>query len=186
MTDDHDRLDAFEALYRSTLPLIRSYARRRTTVDVAEDVVAQTYLTAWRRSDEAVAGGLPWLYRTARLTLANHQRTERRQLRVADLVGSTTDTWQADSSDEHAERSVVLAAIQRLSEADRELLLLVYWERLSVKSVAIVLGCRPGTAAVRLHRARRTLRDALSDPPDADVRRHPSASAPSCVPEVTS
>jgi RNA polymerase sigma-70 factor (ECF subfamily) len=185
MTDDQDRVDAFEALYRSTLPLIRSYARRRTTADVAEDVVAHTYLTAWRRYDEAVAGGLPWLYRTAHLTLANHLRAERRQVRVADLVGSTADAWQPDGSDEHAERSVVLAAIQRLSEADRELLLLVYWERLSVKAVAVVLGCRPGTAAVRLHRARRTLREALSDPPDDETRAHPSPVVPSPVAEVT-
>jgi RNA polymerase sigma-70 factor (ECF subfamily) len=102
--DEDERRRAFETLYRITLPSIRSYARRRAPDDLAEDVVAQTYLTAWRRCDEAVAGGLPWLYRTARFTLANHQRTERRQLRVAQRVTSTTELAEAYGTAEAYER----------------------------------------------------------------------------------
>jgi RNA polymerase sigma-70 factor (ECF subfamily) len=167
-TDEDERRRAFETLYRITLPSIRSYARRRAPDDLAEDVVAQTYLTAWRRCDDAVAGGLPWLYRTARFTLANHQRTERRQLRVTQRVADASDVSEPDATAAADERSLVLDAIEQLSDDDREILLLVYWEHLSVKTVAVVLDCRPGTAAVRLHRARRKLRDALSDPPDLE------------------
>jgi RNA polymerase sigma-70 factor (ECF subfamily) len=167
-TDEDERRRAFETLYRITLPSIRSYARRRAPDDLAEDVVAQTYLTAWRRCDDAVAGGLPWLYRTARFTLANHQRTERRQLRVTQRVADASDVSEPDGTAAADERSLVLEAIEQLSDDDREILLLVYWEHLSVKAVAVVLDCRPGTAAVRLHRARRKLRDALSDPPDLE------------------
>ena len=163
--DEDERRRAFETLYRVTLPSIRSYARRRAPDEAVEDVVAQTYLTAWRRCDEAIVGGLPWLYRTARFTLANHQRTERRQLRVAQRVTSTTELAGADGTAAADDRSLMLDAIERLSDDEREILLLVYWEHLTVKAVAVVLDCRPGTAAVRLHRARRKLRDALSDPP---------------------
>lgn len=171
-TPHHDRRAAFESLYRATLPSIRSYARRRAPADIAEDVVAQTFLTAWRKCDEAIAGGLPWLYRTARFTLANHERAERRQVRVADRLTATTETSIADGSDAHAERSLVLEAINRLSEPEREILLLIYWEHLSVKAVAAVLDCRPGTAAVRLHRARRALREALCKPAPLHVTSH--------------
>src|SRR3954454_136351 len=118
--DEDERRRAFETLYRVTLPSIRSYARRRAPDDLAEDVVAQTYLTAWRRCDEAVAGGLPWLYRTARFTLANHQRTERRQLRVARRVTDTTDLTESDGTAAADERSLVLAGIEQLSDDDRE------------------------------------------------------------------
>ncbi|MTV28713.1 sigma-70 family RNA polymerase sigma factor, partial [Nitriliruptoraceae bacterium ZYF776] len=59
-------------------------------------------------------------------------------------------------------------------EREREILLLVYWEHLSVKAVAAVLDCRPGTAAVRLHRARRSLREALSEPTAAPIPPHVS------------
>lgn len=172
MNSPHERRAEFEPLYRATLPSIRSYARRRAPADIAEDVVAQTFLIAWQKSDQAIAGGLPWLYRTARNALANVQRTERRQVRVADLVGAHAETSTSDTSDEHAERSLVLEAINRLSEAEREILLLVYWEHLSVKAVAAVLDCRPGTAAVRLHRARRSLRDALSEPAPHPAHPH--------------
>lgn len=173
-----DRRAAFETLYRATLPSIRSYARRRAPADIAEDVVAQTFLIAWRKCDEALAGGLPWLYRTASFTLSNHQRTERRQVRVAGLVTATSETSIPDTAEAFVDRSVLAAAINRLTEAEREILLLVYWEHLSVKAVAAVLGCRPGTAAVRLHRARRSLREVLSDP----TAVHTS----SCVTEATS
>ena len=172
--DEDERRRAFETLYRITLPSIRSYARRRAPDDLAEDVVAQTYLTAWRRCDEAVTGGLPWLYRTARFTLANHQRTERRQLRVAQRVTDATDLSEPDGTAEADDRSLMLDAIQRLNDDEREILLLVYWEHLSVKAVAVVLDCRPGTAAVRLHRARRKLRDVLSDPPGPQPSPHPT------------
>lgn len=156
------------------MPSIRSYARRRAPADIAEDVVAQTFLTAWRKCDDAIAGGLPWLYRTARFTLANHERSERRQVRVAGLISATAETSTPDGSEAHAERSLMLAAIDRLSESDREILLLVYWEHLSVKAVAAVLDCRAGTAAVRLHRARRSLRDALSGPSPTPIPPHVS------------
>ena len=172
--DEDERRRAFETLYRVTLPSIRSYARRRAPDDLADDVVAQTYLTAWRRCDDAIAGGLPWLYRTARFTLANHQRTERRQLRVAQRVTSTTEVAEVDGTAAADDRSLMLDAIERLNDDEREILLLVYWEHLSVKAVAIVLDCRPGTAAVRLHRARRKLRDVLSDPPGPQPSPHPT------------
>jgi RNA polymerase sigma-70 factor (ECF subfamily) len=42
-------------------------------------------------------------------------------------------------------------------------MLLVAWEGLSVAEAAVVLGCPGGTAAVRLHRARKRLRRALSE-----------------------
>ena len=48
-----------------------------------------------------------------------------------------------------------------LPEQDRELLLLMAWEHLELRQAAEVLGVRPNTLAVRLHRARRRLSAAL-------------------------
>ena len=57
---------------------------------------------------------------------------------------------------DHAEafgvRDELARALASLSESDRELVLLVAWEGLSVGEAATALGCRSGTAAVRLHR----------------------------------
>ncbi len=52
-------------------------------------------------------------------------------------------------------------ALAGLSERDRELVLLVAWEGLTLAEAAAALGCRRGAAAVRLHRARRRLHIAM-------------------------
>jgi RNA polymerase sigma factor (sigma-70 family) len=57
----------------------------------------------------------------------------------------------------------VASAVRALPAAEREVLLLVAWEQLTPAEVAKVLGVPPGTARSRLHRARATVRQALSD-----------------------
>jgi RNA polymerase sigma-70 factor (ECF subfamily) len=57
---------------------------------------------------------------------------------------------------------VLAVALVRLSDADRELLLLIAWDGLSPSEAAAVLGIKPATARVRLLRARRRLTQALS------------------------
>ncbi len=54
------------------------------------------------------------------------------------------------------------AALVRLNDADRELLLLIAWDGLSPAEAATVLAIKPATARVRLSRARRRLTQALS------------------------
>jgi RNA polymerase sigma-70 factor (ECF subfamily) len=55
-----------------------------------------------------------------------------------------------------------LDALASLPEPDRELLMLVAWEGLETREIAQLLGARPGTVVVRLHRARRRLAAALA------------------------
>ncbi|WP_233257810.1 RNA polymerase sigma factor [Micromonospora sp. S4605] len=54
------------------------------------------------------------------------------------------------------------AALATLADLDQEILRLVGWEELTVSEAAQVLGCTRTTAAVRLHRARRRLNEAMS------------------------
>ncbi|MEJ7690754.1 MAG: sigma-70 family RNA polymerase sigma factor [Nocardioidaceae bacterium] len=165
--DEGERRAAFEALYRLHHGAVQAYAGRRASDADAHDVVAETFLTAWRRMDDALVGGLPWLYRTAHLVLRNQQRSQRRQEHTALRVTSLPRPVCSDPQESYAERAAVRAAVGGLSVADQELLFLIYWEQLDVKTAAQVLGCRHAAAAVRLHRARRRLRDAL--------RSHPAA-----------
>ncbi len=72
------------------------------------------------------------------------------------------------------------AALARLAERDREVLLLVEWEGLPPAELATVLGCREVTARGRLHRARRRFREAF-----AAVRRHDGDPAPPLSPPRT-
>ncbi|MEI5101965.1 sigma factor-like helix-turn-helix DNA-binding protein [Streptomyces sp. PmtG] len=53
----------------------------------------------------------------------------------------------------------------RCPRRDQETLLLVGWDGLDVAAAAVVVGCTRRTFAVRLHRARRRLRQALDETP---------------------
>jgi RNA polymerase sigma factor (sigma-70 family) len=155
----------FVALYERHYPSVLAYARRRADESVARDVAAETFLVAWRRLDEALERGLPWLYRTAALQLRNSQRAQRRQERTAGrLAGLAAPPPQADPAAEYAERQALAEALDRLPAGERELLRLVVWEQLDLRTAAAVAGCSPGAAAVRLHRARRRLRPHLPAP----------------------
>ncbi len=118
---------------------------------------------AWRRRDELPAVPLPWLYGVARKVLANHRRGAGRREALADRAGAHTAPFAPDPAEAIGVRADLVRALATLSENDRELVLLVAWEGLSVAEAAAILGCRDGTAAVRLHRARKRLQRALSE-----------------------
>jgi RNA polymerase sigma factor (sigma-70 family) len=158
VSDDERFRRLFDDAYRSLL----AYALRRTeSAADAEEVVADTLLVAWRRRDDLPPGeeALPWLYGVARRVLANQRRGRARRRRVErllrPLIRSTTER------DEPGALDAVVAASRRLSEADQEVLRLAAWEDLSHAQIATALGCSENAAALRLHRARRRLRQEL-------------------------
>ena len=58
----HDeRRMRFEGLFRSHADAVLGYALRRTSPDEVDDVVAETFLIAWRRFDDIPANAGPWL-----------------------------------------------------------------------------------------------------------------------------
>jgi RNA polymerase sigma-70 factor (ECF subfamily) len=69
------RNERFEGLFRDNYAAVRGYALRRAPRDMAQDVVAETFLVAWRRLDDVPADALPWLYGVARRVLANQRRS---------------------------------------------------------------------------------------------------------------
>src|SRR5215218_9123212 len=81
---DHRRA-WFRAVYDANYHRVLGFVLRRTANrEDAEDVVAETFLTAWRRLDQIPAGvgARLWLYGVARNALANHHRGERRRGRL--------------------------------------------------------------------------------------------------------
>lgn len=146
----------FEQLYRTTAPELFAYFRRRPTTDV-EDLVAEVFATAWRRRTDLPAPNLrrAWLYGTARnLLLAESRRHGREQDALKQLLARPVDV-PAEATSRTDE--VVRSALSRLSPSDREVIELVEWERLTPAEVAVAIGVRPGTARVKLHRARQRL-----------------------------
>lgn len=156
----------FEELYRGFADRVHAYARRRSSSATADDVVAEVFLTAWRRLDRVPDDPFPWLLAVARRVLANRRRAEGRAAALHDRLADSYRPAQPAAEAVMDDR--VVRALAGLSERDRELLLLIAWEGLDQAEVAEALELRRGTVAVRLHRARHRFAEALAAQ-DVDV-----------------
>jgi RNA polymerase sigma factor (sigma-70 family) len=159
----------FAVLFRRHAPGIQRYVTRRIGAAEAEDVVAETFLTAFRQResyDLAHPDARPWLYGIATNLTGRHRRTEIRAYRVLARTGRDpvmepfTDRVEAAASAAHAGKQLA-AALAKLPAAYRDALLLVAWGDLSYEQVAAALGVPVGTVRSRVHRARSKLRRAL-------------------------
>jgi RNA polymerase sigma-70 factor, ECF subfamily len=140
-------------------PRVAAYARRHVPPDDVQDVVADTFLQAWRRWDAVPRPPIAWLIGTARKVIGNSRRASRRRGALHDRL-VLLDGVARPSEDAGlvaAERIAALEALAALPEHQREALLLVAWDGLSPDEAASALGIRPGTFRVRAHRARNAL-----------------------------
>lgn len=180
MADDDER---FERIYREHFRAVLRFALARIDSERAKDVVAETFLVAWRRLDDVPAEPRPWLFGVARRVIAGQFRSQARRealaLRLRMAPGG--DVGADDLAGAVADRDQVLAAFATLGERDREVLRLVTWDRLSAAEAAEVLAVTKLAFAVRLHRARRRLRHELErtdeqrEIPSLNPRRHADA-----------
>jgi RNA polymerase sigma factor (sigma-70 family) len=187
--DDSSRRARFRGIYDAGYAALLGYALRRCpTEEDAADVVAETFLVAWRRLEDVPRGdeARPWLYGVARRVLANQRRGELRRGRLTGRLVPELRSWApADEAEDDADLAAVAGAFERLPRRDREVLELVAWEGLAAREVAVVLGCQVTTARVRLHRARRRFAQELSRA-GVPLRGRPDASASSRVHPVES
>lgn len=152
-------VERFEHIWTAHYGAVHAYAARRVGGD-AEEVCAEVFLAAWRRFHELPPDPLPWLLASARNVIGTTWRSETRRARLQDrLYACTPEDRDVDRSGRDSE---LFAALARLGDGDRELLLLVFWEGLSPSRAARVLSIAPGTARTRLWRARLRLRRAVA------------------------
>jgi RNA polymerase sigma-70 factor (ECF subfamily) len=147
----------FTAIYDEHRAQVYAYAVSRAGRQLADDIVGDTFLVAWRRLDVVPPLPLPWLLGVARNVIRERYRDEARQASLAAELRA----WVTEAGDDPAERVAVLAALGALTEHDRELITLVAWQGLRPRQAAQVVGCSVATYFVRLHRARKRLREAL-------------------------
>lgn len=162
MTDD--AAERFELLYRRHFRAVLRYTLARVEPEAAKDATAETFLIAWRRLSDMPDDPAPWLFAVARKVIAGQlrSRSRREALRARLEVTRAEEAGSGEIGEEVAERAAVLTAFARLSENDREVLMLVAWEGLSSKAAADVLGVTRFAFGVRLQRARRRLSAALA------------------------
>ena len=182
LTDDdllrRGRVDpgVFAVLYDRHAVAVHAHLRRRVGAAVAEELLGEVFLGAIAARGRVVPHGsgsaLPWLYGIAGNLLRAHARRARA---AAELVragpdptgpgaGDAGTDWDAvdDRLDADARRAELRLVLSGLTDAERDVLLLVAWEGLSPAEAGVALGLSPVAARTRLLRARTRARSLLT------------------------
>ncbi|TVZ90414.1 RNA polymerase sigma factor [Streptomyces sp. BK340] len=156
-----EEAERFTALYDACRQHVWAYAVSRAGRQVADEVVSETFVIAWRRFADIPEPPLPWLLGVARNALRDSARAQARREALTAEVQGWNESPEEDFADEVADRNLILRALASLGEGDREALVLTAWHGLHAHEAAKVVGCSATTMRVRLHRARKRLAQAL-------------------------
>src|SRR5436309_1785247 len=163
--------ERFGAVFDRHAAAIHGYIARRLGRDTADDLVAETFLVAFRQRggyDPAQPSARPWLYGIATRLVSRRRRDEVRFFRAIARTGidpaADAGIRRADARTLHRQLAGALAG---LAAADRDALLLVA-DGLSYAEAAQALGVPAGTLSSRVARARRQLRKGLGGVNPAD------------------
>lgn len=151
----------FDEFVATSSPYLLRLAYRLTTdVHLAEDLLQGAL---WRVAKHwAQARENPGAYAQRTLVnLAADGRRDRRRRPVEVRIEALGDRADAGPSDQVENRDLLLAALRRLPPRQRAVIVLRYWEDMSVEETAAVLGCSNGNVKSTASRGLERLRDVL-------------------------
>ncbi|WP_345427978.1 RNA polymerase sigma factor [Actinoallomurus vinaceus] len=163
--------ESFGELFRRHGPRLHAYIKRRLGPTLADDVVSETFATAFRRRegfDDGRAEFGAWLWGIASKLIAHHHRQETRMYRAFARTGvDPAEAGVAEATDDRVAAAALgpqlAKALASLNAQDRNALLLLAWGDLSYAEIAATLDLPLGTVKAKIHRARKKLRKALPE-----------------------
>ena len=130
----------------------------------AADIVSTTFYKAMRNADKfemRIPGGLKsWIFRIASnevMLYYRKKKVERRYYIEKQYLQSVSD----DLEEEKPEMSLMLESLENLSQTDYELVQMKYFDGMSFREIASVVGKSEDGLRVSLHRIRRKLAGAV-------------------------
>lgn len=163
--------ERFGVLFDRYFAEVHAYVASRLGRDAADDLAAETFLTAFRKRqgfDPARGVVRGWLYGIATRHMSRYRRREVREYRaMSRSAGPLPEESPADRITDRvsagASRAQLAKALAELPQGDRDVLLLVALAGLGHAEVATALDIPYGTVCSRLSRVRRKLRGVLAD-----------------------
>lgn len=167
MTAEHGDWDFSRLVEEYFSRAVRFCARMLGNVSDGEEVAQQAFVSLYEKGRKPWEKGdpLPYLFRVLRNACIDHVR--RRRTRSAD--GSLEEAQAAPDlsrAEEDEVREAVLAAVGNLEDAQREVVLLRFFEGLSLKETADAVGKSVGATAMLLSRAKANLKETLGKLPE--------------------
>jgi RNA polymerase sigma-70 factor, ECF subfamily len=169
---------AFDSVYeRYSTRLLGFTLRLSGNRDVAQDLFQDTWYKLASSAERLAPDTDPfgWLLTVARNAYYDRARPERRLRPLVEASEPQSTGAIAESATLAREQVTVLeSALARLSDIDREVLLLVGVEELSHERTARILGLSAAALRKRLSRARERLQHAMGQVAEAPVPRERS------------
>jgi RNA polymerase sigma-70 factor (ECF subfamily) len=151
----------FNDLFRSYLSEISRFIARRTKAEDVEDLAADLFALAWQKRDSIPKDlELPWLFKSARYLISNHNRKQQGR---ASILATLQEPQSAPSAESIALADLELAeAWKGLSTKEKEILSLWAFEGLEPKQLAVALEKSENACAIALSRAKSKLTQLLN------------------------
>lgn len=150
--------DHSDSVYRLARSIVRDGA-------LADDVVQETMVKAWRSLDSFDGGEVPraWILKVARNTAISLLRTRRDDVREATEFGdlAASGGGPAATTVDRAQLDQVWEVLADMDETSRSLVVMREMSGLSYEEIAEVLDLPLSTVKTRLFRARRSLQDSM-------------------------
>lgn len=156
----------FNTVYSAFYPRILRYLSRLVGPDEAEDVSQEVFIKISRALSDYRGEGLSsWVYR-----IATNAAVDRRRGAGPIAIPAEEESLAPDSAETAEQRLIrgemsecVRGLIEELPDTYRAVLILSEMEGLADAEIASVVGATLETVKIRLHRARRRLRESLVD-----------------------
>jgi RNA polymerase sigma factor (sigma-70 family) len=130
----------------------------------AEEIAQDSFLKAYRAlgTFQRKSSFSTWLYRIVYNTAVSYVRIKKKGiLSLEDFPADATDFIGISASEEEAEeeyrRSLINFAFQKISEEERSLITLHYYEEMSTEEISEVTGISKSNIKVKLFRARQKM-----------------------------
>ncbi|MCW5713315.1 MAG: sigma-70 family RNA polymerase sigma factor [Bauldia sp.] len=163
---------AFAELFRHFSPRLKSYLLRLGgSASGAEELVQETMVAVWRKADRydpSKASASTWIFTIARnLRIDAYRRQKHPEIEADDPALAPEPDEAPDVAVGRGQDAARLTeALSRLSDADRSLLRMSFYDDLSHSTIADRLGLPLGTVKSRIRLAFGKLRTALAQPED--------------------
>lgn len=166
---------AFNRLYERLAPRVLSLLSALSgDRRLAEDLTQTTFLKIHRARDTYARGARvePWVFAIARRTLLDERRRKKRKPEDLSADGTmpeprNDEAPESSRLDPEQERKLY-ARMADLPDPQREALVLLKVQGLSIAEAARLAGTTPGAMKLRAHRAYEALREALGHKPVRD------------------
>ena len=137
----------------------------------SEDIVQETFVSCWmnRKKIKEPERFSSWLYRTLTREAWRICRKSRREQPVEEVYGEEEPQVSSvlDEVLAHHRDDELYRAIRNLPVKQRTVVVFYYFNQMSTKEIAGIMGCMEGTVKSRLYTARTNLKRELTSQQDA-------------------